>query len=288
MAVVILCILINSLLLSLTALFALLLFGINISFWVLYSTVFIAIGFLTSFSYTNTANSIFSIRTKSRNLVDSEQQRILPLLNKVNLAAKQYLKMGYKVQKIQVRIIDTVSAYRSYTSGKNTIVISRGMLELLNDSQLEALLAHEVGRIYHRYGLQYNAIVFNAAILQLIMFIFTYLLSAKAKCQNLAYRINKVFGYGVMVILFVLLGLYLPIWVIGVVSNKALGWLNKQYIAKMSIVADRFAASIGYKGQLIGALEIFALMDGSATIGTGLLDNSGMYSSVERIAILNR
>lgn len=89
--------------------------------------------------------AIIDAATKARSLTISEEPRAYRLLE--NLA----ISRGLTTPKLKVIETSVLNAYASGIRDKNyTVTLTRGLLESLDDEELEAVIAHELSHIRHK------------------------------------------------------------------------------------------------------------------------------------------
>lgn len=75
-----------------------------------------------------------------------EKEKLFPLFQSL----KEVLKENSNEYKREVKLyIDDTMDIEAFASGRNTLCVSRGALELLNEEELMALLGHEMGHFYN-------------------------------------------------------------------------------------------------------------------------------------------
>ena len=78
----------------------------------------------------------------------SEKERLLPLFREVYMGAVRVNPNLSRGIKLYIKEDMTINAF---AFGKSTLVLTRGSLELLNDSCLKGLMAHELGHFSYRH-----------------------------------------------------------------------------------------------------------------------------------------
>ena len=105
-------------------------------------TIGVAIWFIIAwFSHT----SMISRATGSRALARKENKRVYNLVENLSIAA------GIKMPKVNIIEDDSLNAFASGISERTyTVSLSRGIIEKLNDEELEGVIAHELTHIRNR------------------------------------------------------------------------------------------------------------------------------------------
>ena len=80
---------------------------------------------------------------------DTEKERLLEIFNNVKERGEAYSKMiDYN---LNLYIIDSVSV-NAFAVGRHTIAVTRGLMATMNDDEIEAIIAHEIGHIVNGDG----------------------------------------------------------------------------------------------------------------------------------------
>ena len=126
------------------------------------------------------------------------------------------------------------NAFATGPSKNNSMVaVSTGLLNNLNEGEVRAVLAHEMGHVY-------NGDMFTTTVLQGLMNTFVYFIS-RMVYRNLAER-NAALAFGVYILLTVVLSFLAMI---------PIGWWSR----RREFAADKFAANTVGKEHMISALQ---------------------------------
>ena len=80
---------------------------------------------------------------------DTEKERLTEIFESVKERGMAYSKMiSYD---LKLFIVDSVNI-NAFTIGKNTIAVTRGLMEAMNDEEIEAVISHEIGHIVNGDG----------------------------------------------------------------------------------------------------------------------------------------
>lgn len=176
-----------------------------------------------------------------------EREYILPLFQEVYKKAKE--KTPELSNNIEIFISDEMHV-NAYAFGRNTIVVTQGLLKTMDEEQIMGVLAHEFGHIVHGHTvmLLLNVIgngIFSAFILifRFIMF-FVELLMSGDGFGNFMGSIMRLFAE----------------W-----SILALVWFGNIAVAvnsrKNEFQADEYALKIGFGEGLLSGLYILQQMN---------------------------
>lgn len=215
--------------------------GIKINVFVLILIYFIFI----SIALSNLVEIILRFFEDVRHVATAtEKERLLPLFEKVYTEASH--KSGLISPSIKLYIVDDISI-NAFALGRNTIAVTRGLMENMDDDEIEGVLAHEFGHM--AYG--------DPQISTLVALCTTYYLwgllffkgifklfenATKSDTRNtssLSYicsAIAALIDLGIKILMFIWLAIL------------ASGGRKKEYRA------DSFAKGLGYGEALLSAL----------------------------------
>lgn len=92
------------------------------------------------------ARLIYDVRCVA---TDTEKERLLPLFEYVRERGMAYSKMiDYN---LNLYILDSVTV-NSFVIGRHTIVVTRGLMETMDDEEIEAVISHEIAHIINGDG----------------------------------------------------------------------------------------------------------------------------------------
>lgn len=174
-----------------------------------------------------------------------EQKRLMPIFDEVYQRLSESEKELAK--KVKLYIVDT-SSILAYSIANDSIVISRGAMQVFNDSQLKGAIAHEFAHIVSG-DTQVKLLIYYASsfylyfiyFIQIILHFFENMFSNNI-IGSLAGFLNSLLNLLVKVCLFVWLVLF------GIHSKK------REY------TADKFAYNLGYGEELKSALNVLYQM----------------------------
>ncbi len=119
------------------------------------------------------------------------------------------------------------------TRNNSMVAVSTGLLNNLNEGEVRAVLAHEMGHVY-------NGDMFTTTVLAGLMNTFVYFIS-RFIYRQVAER-NEALGFGVYIVLQI---------VLSVLAMIPISWWSR----RREFAADRFAANTVGKEHMISALE---------------------------------
>ena len=200
-------------------------------------TFLLLISFFSSSLVERFLRALESVR---RVATQTEKQRLLPLFWEVyNKVCK---KEKYISRKIKLYIVDSVEV-NAFIISRNTIVITRGAVNVFDDEQIKGLFAHELAHLVHCDGqitilLSFcsSLILYPLIFLQCVFFAIATLGKTGGLISNIFNFLQWVAGLAVNLVVF--------IWTL-IVSG---GTRKKEYLA------DNYAISLGYGEQLKNAL----------------------------------
>ena len=214
----------------------------------------------------------------------SEASYINPLFAEVYYeSAKKYPKLS---KRVEVYIKDE-AAINAYAYGSNTIVLTRGALEAMDEEQLKGLLAHEFGHIAHGDTKMLLALTIGGGFFS----VFRGLLRLIIRIPDFFIKVNYIRSFLSLFYLVYLLPLKLirfilakTVWLFQTASALliALGRRINQYRA------DEFACEAGYREHLLSGL--YMLHEMNIVHSQSLMERlkSGSPHIASRIAKLER
>lgn len=186
-----------------------------------------------------------------------EEERINPLIDKIE---KDYFSKFNEKLTIDYFIVDA-AFLNGFAFGFSTIAIHRGALEELNDEELQALLAHEIGHIHFKDG-GYNSIQFSLGAIG--SSILKYPLKISGASMGAVGNAPKDNVGGSLIVSGLILILFAPITIAAIVALP-LNWLSAKFsnmgLWHVEYRADQFAANMGYRDGLISFFEKMLPLD---------------------------
>jgi heat shock protein HtpX len=191
------------------------------------------------------------VRDKARKIeIASEANYIMPLFNEVyEEALKKYPNLS---KRIQLYIKDDTSV-NGYAYGSNTIVITCGSPEMMDEEQLKGLFAHEFGHIAGGDTKMLLALVIGNGFFSVFYIIASLLVWG----LNYFIKDNEKFLYvriPLQIIRFVFVKFILLIQLLSA-ALIALGQRGNEYRA------DEFACEIGYREHILSVLYLLHEMN---------------------------
>jgi heat shock protein HtpX len=175
-----------------------------------------------------------------------EQEYILPLFNEVYKRAKEVTPE--LSGNIEIFITDEMHV-NAYAFGRNTIVVTRGLLNSMDEEQVMGVMAHELGHLYHGHALMIllNVIgngIFSIAILifRFFMFFVRLLMSGDGFGNFMGSIMNLFTEWTIMALMW--------FSTIAVSANSR----------KNEYQADKYALSIGFGEGLLSGLYLLQNM----------------------------
>ena len=214
----------------------------------------------------------------------SEVSYIYPLFTEVYYeASKKHHKLS---KRIQVYIKDDASV-NAYAYGSNTIVLTRGALEVMDEDQLKGLLAHEVGHIALGDTKMLLALTIGGGffsvfygLIKLIVRILDFFIRF-CYVRSILRLFYVIYLLPIKFVRFILVNL---VWLFQTASSLLIGLGSRSNQYK----ADEFACRAGYREHLLSSL--YLLHEMNITGGGSLMErlkSSGPHIA-SRIARLER
>lgn len=224
---------------------------------------------LVSVSFTPLADFVFRRIYGFRAPLVDEKRRLEYLFSKTCQAA------GRDPRTMKIYVVDDQMP-NGYAIGLNSIGISRGLLLRFPDDEVEAVLAHEIGHIFHGDSLQLRLYLTLSLVGQTALFIYRIVASILSGLSRVPIPIVNMFF---LIISFII---RLQNWIcqILLIAPLSLGALFGA--RRMEYRADKFAFSVGYGPSLYRFLYRILDMPGNST-GVFRILNSTHPSTAERI-----
>lgn len=169
-----------------------------------------------------------------------EKERIFPLWYEVYERAKE--KSENIGTEIELFVVDIMSV-NAFAIGAHTIVITRGLMETMDDEEIKGILAHEFAHIAN-YDTQLKLIITFASTLYLWVVIFVQCLLMFIKGISGSDTTHSITDF-LESIVQIFISLTIVVWT-AIISK---GERTQEYIA------DTYACQLGYTEQLKSALK---------------------------------
>lgn len=220
--------------------------------WILWDAAFVISAALTIIGYTRFATFAISIFIPGRKMVGREKARIEPLLSDVIINNNKEYGTSYRLEDFRIKISDE-KIVNALALGYNTIIINRGALDAFNDEQLRAILAHEMGHLFYRDSVRSVSLIFSSFATRVVMWVYSlYLVFATAFSKNAKGEHASAMALASWIpVLF-----FLPVIFLNWIGTRVFNLLNMTMSRGAEYRADAFAASLGYKADMISALEV--------------------------------
>ncbi len=207
---------------------------------------------LSIFAFVPYLEIVYLLDFKIKRLKQEEKDRLYPLLKEVLDKSNKIYNTHYTIDKMFIRMIRDEDT-NAFATGRSIVAVHTGLLSL-NDEEIKAILAHEIGHLHNKDSFLNLALWFVLLPYKVFM-----------KCYMIVcYIFNvvvKIFclvpGVGIFVAVlsyFIALVSYLFVtfdYIINTVYNflYLLASRNDEYNA------DKFSASLGYHLALVSSLE---------------------------------
>lgn len=181
-----------------------------------------------------------------------ERQRIDPLLSRILGQVLQIKSINYQLCDIRIILIDS-HEFNSHAIGKNTIILTNGLLMSSTDDELMAILAHEIGHLFYKDSLILSALIFGGFVTKILTwFYMLYKICLKILHNiNISYEAIRLIWLIIFIPVIVLFPIVVLNWCYENLLKSSLLLMGRKYEYR----ADKFAAELGYSQGLISALE---------------------------------
>lgn len=222
--------------------------------WLLWDIAFAISAVLAIIGYTRLATFIVGIFIPGRKAVGREINRIQPLLeNAIEQANKNY-GTNYNIRDFKIKISDSKIADAA-ALGHNLIIVSRGALNTFNDEELRAVIAHELGHLFYGDSIRNIALIFSAFATRVVMWFYAVYASVTAMLNQVFSSAKGEAAAALTLGSLIPLLIFLPVVLLNLLGTKVFDLLNMMMSRSVEYRADAFASSLGYKADMIAALE---------------------------------
>lgn len=237
---------------------------------------FCIILFLLAVGIFNIIPPLSRILTKSRKPLQSENEKITKILLNVMEQIKLHIVLEPKIL-ISDSIIADASCY-----GAKTIIVGTELLNNYSDSEIAAVLLHEISHLYNKEGLIIIAIFWINVPMQIIMWLYRKYAKISLRLSDGLNQKNSLFSLLSLIPLIV----FSPIILLNFVGKILLKIVFMLISRIFEYNADRFTAKHGYRDELISFLNKQKILEQNNTIMAILFATHP--SAIKRIAKLER
>jgi Zn-dependent protease with chaperone function len=210
---------------------------------------------LVIFMGTSAGEWFLKLLFNMRKMTVREEKRLNPIIYQLK---KEYAAKFDEPLDIKIYIVDS-NFMNGFALGYSTIAIHRAALDQLEDKEIKALIAHEIGHLHHRDG-GYSAMLLGLHSPISIQVAISNFTGSDPDKQKERIKNNQIFAG----IAFIKLIFMFPFYIASFLALPFL-WLAKmiQNVGawQMEYRADKFAEEMGLKKGMISLLEKFESMD---------------------------
>lgn len=227
--------------------------GAHVPEWQLTAIAYAILAILTLVGYSKLGTNIVGLFQPWRKMAGREKTRLEPLFSEIIEQTNRKYGTTYRLSDFKIKVTDN-RMVNACALGYNTIAVNKGALNSFTDNQLQALLAHEMGHLYYRDSVRSCALIFSAFATRLIMWLYVIYAVIAAAIAEAEKGTKSVI---LTLVSLVPLLVFLPILILNWIGAKVFTLLNMAMSRKAEYRADAFSASLGYKADMISALEVF-------------------------------
>lgn len=257
---------------------------LHLSAWVAIVAGYGVSAILTLIGYIRLGTFIVGLFMPGRKMIGRERLMLEPLLADIIERVNREYKTNYRLQDFKIRVTDD-KVVNALALGYNVITVNRGAFDAFSDGQLRAILAHEMGHLFYRDSVQRIALIFSSFATRVVMVLYAIYAVIVGAFGAASDGDKSGFTAVIALIGYMFLLMFIPVVILNWLGNKVFNMLNMAMSRKAEYRADAFASSLGYQGDMIGALEVLD--------GITVYDNSFMAkimathpSAVQRIGAL--
>lgn len=210
---------------------------------------------LSIIGYTKIANTLIEIFIFGRKPITKEENRITPIIKEIIDKINKTFKTKCKQEDIAIKITDS-NIINTQALGHNKIIISNGCLKHFNDNQLTAILSHEFAHLYYKDSIRSTSFLLGSCATRILIYIFTISIIIQTALVNIIKKMKNGVIFSILSCFPLLM--FFPLIAFGWIGNKMFIILNAQLNKKNIYRADCFTVNLGYKNELIEALEIIS------------------------------
>ena len=181
----------------------------------------------------------------ARKPIHRERLKIDSILSEILENTNNHLGTNFKSSKLYILVKDYKNI-NAQAVGRDTIVVTDGLLRIATDDELRSVLTNAVGHLYYKDSVTLVAIIYSSFATWLISFT-----DKIASWLSPVGNINKTLLIIMLIIKLLLLPFILLRWLGTYLLNISLLFMGRQYEYR----ADRFAKDLGYQDGLISFLE---------------------------------
>ncbi len=213
---------------------------------------YVIVAILTIIGYTKIATSTIGLFMPRRKMIGRESDKLEPLFQDVINKTNNKYNTNYKFTDFNLKVSDN-KLVNVFAIGYNTILINQGAIEKFTSEQLRAVLAREMGRLYYRDSVRSTALLFSSLGSRIIVVVYSiYLTFATFLSKSIKVQNSK----NLTLISYAPLLVFLPIIILNWIGVKLFNLLNLRLSKGAQYRADAFAVNLGYKDDLISAIEV--------------------------------
>lgn len=237
-----------------------------ISFWIVWSLFganfkafivsFVIYGIAIGLSISPMGEWIFRKLVRAREIATSaERNRLMPLFHAVYSASLQ--QMPWIGEKVKLYIVDDPMP-NAAALGKNTVYVTRGLMEISTDEEIMAVLAHEFAHLGHGDTMAILVATIGNWVLAGVLLLFRLILVVMSNVLKEDYGVNANWGIKMFD------------WLIG--AFVFLGVMAAMYSSRQcEFEADKFSVGLGHGQGLLSFMEKLVYMEGQKSSHMGIM-----------------
>lgn len=222
----------------------------NPSLWVFYVLGYVTVGLLTFIGTSRFGHFLLRMFIGARYAVNREKKQIEPILTEVLDQVNANLGTNYQLNKLHLMIHDSKEP-NAQAFGKDTIVLTDGLLKLVTDEELRGVLAHEMGHLHYKDSVTLIAVLFGSFATRVVMWLYGIYCLIVSCIIGFKHEATGFYGALVLIPALIFLPVIIAYWVGSWLLKLTLLFMGRKYEYR----ADKFAKDLGYQSGLISFLE---------------------------------
>jgi len=220
---------------------------------------YLSIVLITLFGITQLGQKFAQLLLSTRDITLNETEQLIPILDEVQQIIQDKIP-NYKKCIIKLKIGNN-NQQSMQAFGSNTIIISHLFLNTSTTNELKALFGREIGHLYYRHSLILLAFWYSSITTIIFMQLFKYYHRIQHNLVKLIKNTAPKALVIITIVLYLITLFFIPIIIMSWISKHILNTCGLYIKRKYEYIADKFAADLGYKQDLIAILTKIDILE---------------------------